>query len=187
MTLPWKRDEDHTFFPHALGRRSAYSLPRGVRVTKKTLTHAFMNCFSGEKCPVKKWCFCGTWQMDQKSDLTIFPRYNWYSKSSLTKESCTFDHHMLHVFFQVFQCTFLYWEACHKCHVLQGKNDQKSWFGDGLKNLSFLCDTSMETWWGPHLYLQVVIFVSTSSHWAGGQLFASDRAFKCHASRARSG
>ena len=57
---------------------------------------------------------------------TIFPRYNWYSKSSLTKESCTFDHHILHVFFQVFQCTFLYWEACHKCHVLQGKNDQKS-------------------------------------------------------------
>ena len=29
---------------------------------------------------------------------------------------------------RVFQCTFLYWEACHKCHVLQGKNDQKSWF-----------------------------------------------------------
>ena len=102
----------------------------------------------------------------QKSDLTIFPRYNWYSKSSLTKESCTFDHHILHVFFQVFQYTFVYWEACHKCHVLQGKNDQKSCFlaechmsfgspffeqdclkfGDGLKNLSFLCDTSMETW-----------------------------------------
>ena len=49
-----------------------------------------------------------------------------FFRISLTKESCTFDHHILDVFFQVFQCTFLYWEACHKCHVLQGKNDQKS-------------------------------------------------------------
>ena len=25
-------------------------------------------------------------------------------------------------------CTIVCWEACHKCHVLQGKNDRKSWF-----------------------------------------------------------
>ena len=143
MTLPWKHEEDLTFFTgwfffvctSRTGQVVRYSLPTGRsraalrapahgNVYKKT---SLMPSWTALKVACKKWCFCGK--------LQLVWRVIWPYSPGITGTQKVHYEGILHFWpshitcvFQVFQYTFVYWEACHKCHVLQGKNDRKSWF-----------------------------------------------------------